>query len=75
MLVQIALFHSLLWVMPMPFHLHKAEVGFSLPALHVAVVTREVGLLCLSWDLCDIRSPGNNLRSLTIPSRAPSPDN
>lgn len=41
----------------------------------VAVVTREVGLLCLSWDLCDIRSPGNNLRSLTIPSRAPSPDN
>ena len=41
----------------------------------VVVVTREVGLLCLSWDLCDIRSPGNNLRSLTTPSRAPSPDN
>ena len=41
----------------------------------VAVVTREVGLLCLSWDLCGIRSPGNNLRSVTIPSRAPSPDN
>ena len=29
----------------------------------------------LPWDLCDIRSPGNNLRSLTTPSRVPSPDN
>lgn len=29
----------------------------------------------LPWDLCDIRSPGNNLRSLTTPSRVPSRDN
>jgi hypothetical protein len=36
----------------------------------VAVVTGAF----LFWDLCEVRSPGNNPRSQAAPRRAPSPD-